>query len=265
MKKNSGQVAVFVLLVMLLGLSVGLSVMSRTLQDLKSTTTSDQSSRAFTAAEAGIEAALNTNSSGSVTVNNIPVTYTVTPQSANSYSTSGAIGKDDVAQIDLGTNYPAGNTINIYWSSRDNVSEIPSCDTVTPDNSPAALEVSLYIYNSVAGTYSMKKYAYNPAGCAIDDSFTSSTSGPIGTGGFYSQVTTLSVDQYTRFVRFRPLYHAATIKVTGTSFPSQASQITSYATTSGQVSRAVQITKVNSSLPPIFDYVLFGGSGNVSQ
>ena len=53
--------------------------------------------------------------------------------------------------------------------------------------------------------------------------------------------------------------------VTGSGLPAQAYEVTSYATSSGQVTRAVQIYKSKGSLPPFFDYVLFGGTENIDQ
>src|SRR4051812_32744238 len=62
---SSGQILVLVLLVVLVGLTVGLSIASRTLSTLKSSGDLDQSNRAFSAAEAGVEKALATIKSGS--------------------------------------------------------------------------------------------------------------------------------------------------------------------------------------------------------
>ena len=58
MKKKKGQVLVLVLLVVVVALAVGLSVASRNLTNLRITTQSEQSQRAFNAAEGGNEHAL---------------------------------------------------------------------------------------------------------------------------------------------------------------------------------------------------------------
>src|SRR3990167_1701920 len=55
---QSGQVLVIFLLVLVIGLALVLSIASRTVTDIRQTTTSDESNRAYFAAESGIEDAL---------------------------------------------------------------------------------------------------------------------------------------------------------------------------------------------------------------
>src|SRR3990167_10776274 len=59
-----GQVILILLLVMTVGLAIGLSVIQRSLSDITTASKIEQSSRAFSAAEAGIERALSGNCSG---------------------------------------------------------------------------------------------------------------------------------------------------------------------------------------------------------
>ncbi len=68
--KNSGQILVVILLIMVVGLTVGLALMGRTTTDIALTTKISDSSRAFNAAEAGIEKVLQPNY---VAVYNSPV------------------------------------------------------------------------------------------------------------------------------------------------------------------------------------------------
>ena len=53
--KESGQIIIVLLLMMLVGLSIGLVVTQRSVTDVSVSTQSEQSQRAFSAAEAGIE------------------------------------------------------------------------------------------------------------------------------------------------------------------------------------------------------------------
>lgn len=240
--------AVFVLLVMLLGMSVGLSVMSRSLQDLKSTTTSDQSSRAFSAAEAGLEVALATDlsaTSGNVTINNVNVHYDVV---ATPNTFTATITKDDVGQIEL-----AGNTnpITISWGDAGS-----GCNLA--DNGDPAMELNLYTYNVGSQVYGLKKYAYNPYNCSGNDFSVA------GAGSGFRSTVTITPSADAKLLRLKPIYNNATVQVTGTFGP-QTYQITSKGTTTTGVARAVQIYKTKPALPPLFDYVLFGGSGSVSQ
>ncbi|MDO8429125.1 MAG: hypothetical protein Q7S88_00665 [Candidatus Daviesbacteria bacterium] len=74
MMRQKGQVIVILLLIVIVALSIGLSIVGRTLNEIGSASKSEDSSRAFSAAEAGIERALgqftsfDQNSSGAVTV-----------------------------------------------------------------------------------------------------------------------------------------------------------------------------------------------------
>lgn len=56
--KNRGQMILVILLVMAVGLTIGLSVASRSITDVNFSTKIEDSSRAFSAAESGIEEAL---------------------------------------------------------------------------------------------------------------------------------------------------------------------------------------------------------------
>src|SRR3990167_10953264 len=58
LKKQTGQILIIFLLILVVGLALVLSVASRSITDIRITTTSDESSRAYFAAEAGIEEAL---------------------------------------------------------------------------------------------------------------------------------------------------------------------------------------------------------------
>src|SRR2546429_4522087 len=55
---QSGQTAIFVFVLLLVGLTIGLSLAGRTFRDFQSSGSSDFSSRAFSAAEAGGEGGL---------------------------------------------------------------------------------------------------------------------------------------------------------------------------------------------------------------
>src|SRR4029077_12199212 len=55
---RSGQTAIFIFVLLLVGMTIAISVAGRTIRDFKSSGSSDFSSRAFSAAEAGAEEAL---------------------------------------------------------------------------------------------------------------------------------------------------------------------------------------------------------------
>ncbi|MDP2860149.1 MAG: hypothetical protein Q8N98_00345, partial [bacterium] len=123
MKKNSGQVIIIILLVITISLTIGVSLMTRTLQELRSSAVSDSSARAFAAAEAGLEEGLRT-----LTLTDWTPAQTLTNQATFKYKVAqegttgfypGQIAQDDVVQVDLVK--PVGDPTNstsldIYWA-----------------------------------------------------------------------------------------------------------------------------------------------------
>src|SRR3989339_1641784 len=57
-RRQAGQVILILILVMAVALAIGISVIQRSLSDISTSSKVEQSSRAFSAAEAGIEKAL---------------------------------------------------------------------------------------------------------------------------------------------------------------------------------------------------------------
>lgn len=65
---EKGQIILLLLLIMVVALAIGLSIVQRSLVDVSTSTKVEESSRAFSAAEAGIERALRTNPSSTIDV-----------------------------------------------------------------------------------------------------------------------------------------------------------------------------------------------------
>lgn len=162
-----------ILLVMAVGLTVGLSVASRSVTDVAFSTKIEESNRAFSAAEAGIENALGqgiyaapANISGSTT----DATYNVDLQSygnVRNYSFPNAIKEGDGQTIWLTTFDPAtglprtsppptGYAVNrwiaVCWSKDPSSSVIP------------ALEISLFYTSNPWGTNNTRvtRLAFDP-------------------------------------------------------------------------------------------------------
>ena len=57
MKEQKGQVILILILVMTVGLAIGLSIVQKSLVDISTASKIEQSSRAYSAAEAGVERA----------------------------------------------------------------------------------------------------------------------------------------------------------------------------------------------------------------
>jgi Tfp pilus assembly protein PilX len=169
-KKQKGQVLVIFLLIIVMALAIVLSVASRTITDIRTTSTTDESNRAYFAAEAGIEEGLQRVRNDPTA----PVNFTATIDNVNA-TTVGSyywassfnffvyptdVEKDSVAQINLlnninnpasdPTNSWSGNAFTIWWGS--------SLATNDPNQ---AIEVSLIYYDTGTANFGIKKYSFD--------------------------------------------------------------------------------------------------------
>lgn len=274
MVNRSGQVLVLVLLVVVVALSIGLSVASRNITNLKTATQSERSQRAFSAAEGGVEDILSklnqvvtdirtgTSSSGcpvsgssatcQVDVGDIRATVDV--KTSNIYESIIDLGM--VGQIDL-KDY-SGN-IQIEWSKTGESAD------------PATLEVIEY-YQPALGTYSQKREAWKGLVAGIRPNETGSFSTP-GTScsGTFRVCTVFTVDPSVlgtgKYLRIRPFWSKATVKVSALSgsIPLQTVNLESTARTNEGITRKVLVTRnALPALPAAFDYALFS-SGSITK
>lgn len=123
-KFQSGQVVLILLLVITIGLGVGLSVIQRSISNVSTSTKVEESSRAFSAAEAGIEQALDQLSQGSLPTG---VDFTAQNQSNALIDTSGLVpgrnqifelppvAKEEVVQAWLADPATAPDAASVYY------------------------------------------------------------------------------------------------------------------------------------------------------
>ncbi len=283
----SGQVLVLILLVVLVGMTVGLSVASRTLTTLRNSAELTQSNRAFSAAEAGIEQALlklkadeSCGTNGELcqpTIEGVESKVTIINAggSTKAYGIS-SLPRDEVFQLSL-TGY-AANVVDLYWGMRN---DNTSCSQA------AAIVVSL-VYRNAGGEYGLSKLPIDPA-CTADGSNPSratngfdsvANSNPIdelilqddarksdygfkrtitlkGAGGMAdASVTLVSMRVKLMYAGQKPVAFAP---YAGVNLPEQGQQITSTAAVGGQ-QRTIKVLRSNETVPAIFDYALFNGS-----
>lgn len=263
---QAGQALLVVVLATLVAVTVGVSVISRSITTLRISTAEEDSQRAFAAAEAGIEEVLKAKVSvGSSTA---PITLpnnssyfagVVLAPSPKEFLLPGIISKDDVVQIWL-SNYdgcgsppcytsPYSGNITIYWNS-------PS------DSCPSASALEVIILSSSTTSPTLTRFALDP--CSRGN-FTPN----VGGGATVQDVTFSygSTNSITNglIMRIIPLYKGTRLAVTGTNdLPPQGTsvestgQVTSAAET---VIRKIRVFQSNPSLPSAFDHAIFGGSG----
>ncbi|MFH0943149.1 MAG: hypothetical protein V1810_03175 [Candidatus Beckwithbacteria bacterium] len=254
---QQGQAVLIVLLVVAVALGFGLSIISQSITDVQITGHSEESVRAFNAAEAGIEEAL-TNLSGllliggssSMSVDNIEVDYSV--EEASFVET--IVRENDVAEVVLG----GADTLTINWVESSNELENPeeSCNGVS-GGAPASLLISVIDVNG-----NVQRTAINA--CNLDAENGLTRVGVSDGEDGYLKKYSLAVGPNDERVRIRPLYNQATIRVTGTNLPVQTYIIDSSAQSPTLESKAIQVSRSVSAVPAIFDFVLFSGT-NIMQ
>ncbi|OGD86189.1 hypothetical protein A2Z23_03170 [Candidatus Curtissbacteria bacterium RBG_16_39_7] len=263
-----GQALIILLLIMVVGLTVGLSIATRTITDLRISTQTEESQKAFSAAEAGIEDALRRDLTVYTTQTDIATgqsvgqaTYstTVTPVGGDTdqFVTKQPVVQDDVTQVNL-DGIPTPSSIKVYWAD---------------DNDPeSSLEVTLVYLDGTE--YKIQKWAYNAGtGCSThSNGFVCAAAGGSFAGRNFKGKSDLiplgPLPSYPnpKILRLRPFYGQASIAVqtTGGNLPRQSWEISSTGTT-GQVTRKIEVTRSLNALPPIFDYVLYSGTGDITH
>lgn len=259
---KSGQILVLVLLIVVVALSVGLSVASRNITNLRTSTQTEQSQRAFSAAEGGVEdvlSRLNTIkddiAAGQSTVKTVPVgdiSATVTVTAANTYTSGSPVKPGEVAQITLDTpSGPDPASVQIEWAKKGTEEE----------RDTASLYVNI-IYQSGAN-YADYRLLYSGgwAGGNISDEV--GTFDPtICTSTEYSKCATISFTPIgvssPIYMRIRPYWGPTSLKVSGANIPIQNYEISSTASTESGVTREVKVVRnAFPVLPAAFDYVLY--------
>lgn len=254
LRNQSGQVGVAILLTMTVLLTMGLSVASRSTEDLFLSEQQSESARVFNAAEAGIEDALSADfdfegqtSQGTIdTISDTSVDYQVTKQNVlETRLFEGVTVKIDVDDSDAGTGLSVDRAIDIEWSKETD------CDI----QDPASLIISVF-YDD-AGTTRARYYAYGA--CSRSDGF---TLGGNGTAPYYRGIN-LPLLAGDLFVRVKAVYNDTHIRVSGDGWtlPVQAYNIRSQAKNDlGSETRAVEVNKTLDAAPAIMDYALFSGT-----
>jgi hypothetical protein len=286
MKKEYGQVILILVLIMTVALAIGISVIQRSLSDISTSNKVEQSTKAFSAAEAGIEKALKlnsdttvdfaeNNSSATVTGGNlIPAIPAVgTRQDPFEYP---PLAREEVAHIWLADLNSTASppalvytqpSIDIYWG-----------DPIATDK--AALELTFVYYDSALGKYLSRKWFLdqtvrtpvnnfdNTANCTGLFTFSSNSYKCKKTLGDNTGINNGPLPSGSMLIRARLLYNTTSqpfaVQAVGTcgtacSIPPQARKLISIGI-SGQAQRKVQLFQILKVVPPFFDYAIFSAA-----
>jgi Tfp pilus assembly protein PilX len=250
-KNQSGQIAIVILLIMVVLLTVGLSLASRTTQEVFLSQQEAESTRVFNAAESGIEDALSQDFSAisaettlaDIGVADVTTTTKITPQGVLETQ----ITEGSTVHLDLSANF-GGNTIGIEWS------RVSGCD------SSASIIASTYYDDS--GTTKAVHEAFGPAspctGSRDTDDFTQVAVDSGSDGYIYRETITLPANPL--FMRIKTVYNDTPLRVTGAEASNQFFVIRAEADNDlGDENRAIEVGRGLSTAPSFMDYSVYSG------
>jgi len=263
---RSGQILILVLLIVVVALAVGLSVAARNITNLRTSAQTEQSQRAFSAAEGGIEDTLSKlssfqNAPATGQSVNVPVgdlTANVMVKSSNTYQSTIDLGS--VGQINL-AGIATGSSVNIEWGKNQN------CASGATPPFVSTIAVTQYAADGTQQRQIIQGCAFasgrdesgsfdTPPACSAADGFMKCV-----------KITTIAGAQ---LMRIRAFWEPTVIRVSGPTIPVQMYDITSTAqivppgsdaNTTGGVTRTVRVQRAAlPQLPAAFDYVLFSSA-----
>jgi hypothetical protein len=285
-QNQNGQVLIALVLTLLTILTIGLIVIQRSTTDISTSTQNDQASRAFSAAEAGIEEALQSNA-GAPLQNSLSndASYVVTPsarlplprQAFEYFPTT----RGEVSQVWLAD---VSNPLLPPFYTREQVFVYFGDPNATGETSPA-IEINLVTRNTTSGEHVSQRWFYDTI--TRDNGFTKcgdDSSSLLNPGEINTSLSTNGTEGADRKfkcrVRINTFYSPTIIPImirarvlysdnqqfavapipdgsaTGNDLPPQATIYTSIGL-SGQSRKTIQVLKVDGIVPFFFDYAVF--------
>lgn len=257
------------ILVLSVALAIALSIIQKSLVDVSTSTKVEQSSRAFSAAEAGIEKALQVQQAGSTMIEFQNNSKSNVIDSGLKPSIPGSsqrqeplefppLSKEEVVQVwlaDFDSNrnppdeYYKQPTLDVYWGNSA--------------TDQAALELTLIYHKE--GKYQSKKWYLDHSARPSTNSFEKLSCSGATLTGYQCQKLLTGLEGRLILLRARLLYNTISqpfaVQAAGNcgrdcSLPPQARIFTSTGT-SGDTQRTVKLFQQSKVIPPYFDYAIF--------
>ena len=283
---ENGQALLIVLLSMAVILTVVLSILSRSVTDVAVTSRGEESVRAFSAAEAGVEQALiGAPTSGTLTGSSFDaevvdigknLTSFVYPLGVESGDTATVwlVSHDDNGSLVCDGANPChtGSSVMVCWGADQpypDPSLMPAIEVIslylnTPGNNSTA-RVARATFDGNSSRRSLNNFdVANASGCNIDtESFAYSANVDFAAMGIPSSV--YSTPNGMQLLAVRMLYNTDTTHKLGVStfssiFPSQGTHVNSTGI-SGEAIRKVSVLRLFPDLPPTFYSAVFAPVG----
>jgi Tfp pilus assembly protein PilX len=275
-KNQKGQAVLIVLLSLSVVLIVILYILSRTITDVSLSSKEEDSLRAFSAAEAGIERALVAGSTGNQTINDATFNASVTAFSRGSFTSvfpialkSGENATFWFTEHDPATGNLVCNAANPCFTG----SQAKFCwgDVGTTKNAESpALEVT--VYYKVGSEYRISRKMIDPRAGRTQNNSAPTTNCTVGSDSFeYGYTYSLAGLSNLQFATAKILYntnvaHKIAIDVTGSgsTLPSQGDKVNSNGSFADS-NRAIEVYQLHPEIPPIFANAIYVSSGDVAK
>ncbi len=274
--RKTGQTVLITVLVLTIALTVALSLMRRTITDIKTTGQLEESARAFSVAEAGIEDVLKRGSGSTATIQSggetatFTTTYIPIAGSTGVFTYPTSTEKGDVATVwlvnhnddgtleEAGTNYyckeAAPCTIEICWEQPATPATIPAIEVGT-------------LYKTTAGAYGLDRVAIDPDAARLGNNFTRGTAVGTGCSGktnvYTTTVTLPTTNARPLALRLRPYYNQTVFSVapvSGRTLSPQGFEVSSTGKTGSGITRKIVVKKKFDAPASVFDYVLYSNT-----
>jgi hypothetical protein len=272
-RKPQGQTVLITVLVLTIALTVALSLIRRTISDVKTTGVLEESARAFSVAEAGIEDVLKRASGTTATIQSgngtasFNTTYTTIGGSMSEYTNMTSTEKGDVGTVWL-VGHLADNSMD-ETGDNDYCKDpgpclIDVCWTSTVGQPLPAVEIGVLYKTISTGVYAIKRYANDPDPVRIGNNFdhTVYTSAVHCVGKHFFQVTLPTTDARPVALRLRPYYNSTIFSVAPVdrTLPPQGFEVSSTGKTDSGITRKIIVKKKYEAPASIFDFVLYGNT-----
>jgi len=290
---KSGQALLIILLAMATLTTVVMSIVSRSISEVEITNREEESLRAFSAAEAGIEQALVTAAVGTSVSDNLEVP--TTPNNQTGISEYNA----DVSSFPAALNsftYPvemlSGESVTIWLVTRDgntiydcssqpcySGNSIQLCwgeDGIAATNPQAPAVIVSYAFEDSSGNLALTQMAYDPnSSRRSSNNFSPASTSPSCTidGVTYSFQTTMDLNALglpvgtpgrVKYMRVKSLYNTSSAQRIGISsasnFPPQGKVVTSVGK-SGNSTRKIEAYLLNPTIPSLFESAIYSPFG----
>lgn len=260
LQESTGQALLIILLIMAVALTIGLSVVSRSITDIRISQQTEEAARAYSAAEAGIEESLYSGTGGSAVLEtgaSYQTAVSGVAEGASEFVFPQEVSTNEIATLFLAQHDASGNLVeSAYYTAQ-------TLDVCWEGNT--ALETTVY-YKTAVGAYQAARGAWDPnPGRRSTNSFAEPDGGScLGLSNKKTlNFVTMGAQPTLLFLRFRLFYGNAKVGVktpggSGGVLPSQGNKIESLGE-AGEAKRKVAVVRFHPAPPEIFDFALYSG------